>query len=448
MMKFMAMLLLVASGAAAAATPLEMQPAREFPLAQPLSAETPLGGFFVHDLDSDGRMDFVVSSEGHVGAYSNSGEKMWVWEGDIQLFDFAHHPSVIAGNLNGGDDDEVAFLLKDDSILVLSAATGEPRRRLEDLAKPVAIGIANLRGLGDQDIVLQYDLTHLRAIQGEDGQTIWETDQYKAIEHSPFRQADLDGDGLDEFAGAALIDHDGTLMHDWVLDGRHEWMDSMVIADVVPGGPLEIVLAEQRGANSHTDVVNSERIVWRTLNPWDWEDPDKLVAGDFDPDRPGLEIFNRSSGGDGVVPRGEEEPFRNEQGPWVLDANGDLITKYYLNDNKPERWTGHGIEEIFRIDWDGGPKDYLAAKERHEVGAAAIIDAISGEFLVIFPVEAVRLYVADIEGDSREEVIVLDKSGAVKIFTNAEPNPYPPKPSLWEQSWYRRQKQNWNYYSP
>ncbi|MCC6695572.1 MAG: hypothetical protein IT365_08075 [Candidatus Hydrogenedentes bacterium] len=434
--------------AAAVADPREVPATREFALAQPFPADAVLGGIFVHDLDKDGHMDFVVSSEGHVGAYRHDGESLWVWKGNIRLFEYSHHPSVIAGNLDGGNDEEVAFLLEDFTLQVLNAANGEAKYQLNNLGRPVAIGVANLRGLGDQDIVLQYDLTHLRAIQGEDGKTLWETHDYKSIEHSPFRQADLDGDGLDEIAGAALIDHGGKLMHEWVLDGRHESMDSIVIADIEPGGPLEVALAEQRGANSHTDVVNCERILWRTLNPWNWEDPDKLVAGDFDPERPGLEVFNRSSGGDGVAPRGEEEPFVEEEAPWVLDAHGELIMKYYVNDKKPEWWTGHGLEEIFRIDWDGDAKDELAGKERHKVGAGAIVDAITGEFLFVFRVNAVRFYVADIEEDSREEVIVLDESGLIKVFANAAPNPHAPKPSPWKRSEYRRQKQNWNYYSP
>ncbi len=446
-MSIVSTFLFIACGASTAATPPEIAPSREFALAQPFRADAFHGGFFVHDLNKDGRMDFVVSSEGHVGAYSHSGTKMWVWEGDIRLFEYMHHPSVIAGNLDGGDDEEVAFFLKDNSILVLNAVTGEEKYRLTDLGKPAAMAVANLRGLGDRDIVLQYDLVHLRAIQGEDGATIWETHEYKGIDHSPIRLADLDGDGRDEVAGAALIDHDGRLMHEWVYEGHHDWIDSMIIADIVPGGPLEVALAEQVGAKSCTVVVNPERMVWRVLNPWNWEDPDKLAVGNFDPSRPGLEIFNRSSGGDGTAPRSQEEPFAQEQGPWVLDAQGELIAKYYLNDTKPEWWTGRGLEEISRIDWDGSDKDYLAAKERHRTGAGAIVDAISGEFLAIFRTRALRLYVADIEGDSREEVIVLDESGTIKIFTNPEPNPHPPKPSLWRHNWYRRQKQNWDYYS-
>jgi hypothetical protein len=237
-------------------------------------------------------------------------------------------------------------------------------------------------------------------------------------------------------------------MNSWDLGGVYESMDSLVIADVVPGLPLEAVLAEQRGDQSHTDVVNPERIVFRALNPWNWEDPDKLAVGDFDPSRPGLEIFNRSSGGDGVCPRGREEPYVEEEGPWVLDATGQLLAKYYINDYKPPWWTGHGIEEICRIDWDGDAADELVAKERHKNGAGAIVDAMTGEFRQIFEAAAVRIYGADVRGDSREEVIIVDESGEVRVFWDARPHPGPMRPRPWSQQHYRRQKQNWNYYSP
>jgi hypothetical protein len=185
-------------------------------------------------------------------------------------------------------------------------------------------------------------------------------------------------------------------MNRWDLGGAYQNMDSIVIADIVPGYPLEVALAEQRGDRSHTVVVNHERIIFRTLNPWNWEDPDKLAVGNFDPKRPGLEVFNRSSGGDGTAPRGKQEPYRYEQAPWVLDAEGNLISKYYLNDKKPSWWTGHGLEEICRIDWDGDAADEIVGKERHMNGAGAIVDPITGDFRVIFRVNAVRIYAADV----------------------------------------------------
>ncbi len=416
------------------------------PLDQPLPESG--GGFFAHDLDGDGARDLVVTSEGHIGAYTVSGERLWVHETAIYLWDYTHHPSAIAGDLDGDGAQEIAYLTPERDIAILDAATGEPEKTLEVGGEAVAIAIADLRGEGDRDILVQYSQTEVAAIRADTGELLWETGEYKGIEHSPLRQADLDGDGLDEVAGAAIIDHDGSILSPYDLGDTYRSMDSIVIADVVPGLPLEVGLAEQRGANSHTVVVAPDHVVFRTLNPWDWEDPDKLAIGDFDAARPGLEVFNRSSGGDGTTPRGDDEEHASEEAPWVLDATGELLSKYYVNDRKPDWWTGHGIEEICRLDWDGDAVDELVGKERHKNGAGCIFDALTGKFRVVFPARAMLIYAADMLGDSREEVAILDASGTLRVLSNAAPNPHPERPSPWAAQHYARQKQNWNYYSP
>jgi hypothetical protein len=435
------------SGAGPADAPLPPDvECREFPLRQPLPEEG--GGLFAHDVNGDGRLDLVVTSRGHIAAYAQSGRLLWMRQMEILLWPYLHHPSAIAGHLDGARSEEVACLTGPREIAVLDARTGELKRTLATPRDTVAMAVANLRGAGDGDILLQFSQTHIAAIRGDTGALLWETQEYRGIEHSPLRQADLDGDGRDEVAGATIIDHRGRKMHGWDLGDVYRSMDSLVIADIVPGLPLEVVLAEQRGAQSHTDVVNPDRIVFRSLNPWNWEDPDKVAAGDFDPARPGLEIFNRSSGGDGTARRGRDEPYANEEAPWVIDATGEVLAKYYVNDTKPNWWTGHGIEEVCRIDWDGDAADELVAKERHRNGAGAIVAPLTGEFRCILPGQALRIYAADLAGDSREEVVMLDESGSVRIFRNTAPNAGRARPSPWNAQHYRRQKQNWNYYSP
>jgi hypothetical protein len=416
-----------------------------FALEQPVPGDK--GGIFVHDLNADGLLDFVVTSDSHIGAYDHTGRTLWVNSGEIELWEYAHHPSAIAGDMDGDDRQEIAYLTKQ-GIKIVDAATGI-EKKIVPCKNVKAMAMANLRGKGDRDVILQYSQTSIESVGLDDGRPLWHSDEFKGIEHSPLRIADMDGDGLDEVAGASIIDHDGRRMNTWDLGGIYKSADSLVIADIVPGYPLEAVIAEQRGANSHTDVVNAEKIVFRTLNPWNWEDPDKVAAGDFDSSRPGLEIFNRSSGGDGSCPRGREAPFdRQEECPWLIDATGEVICKYYVNDHKPDWWTGHGIEEICRIDWDGDAEDEIVGKERHKNGAAAIINAFTGEFLQIFAGSALRIYAADIQGDYREEVIMLDEAGSVKVFWNSGVNSNPDKPRYWHQQHYRRQKQNWGYYSP
>jgi hypothetical protein len=58
------------------------------------------------------------------------------------------------------------------------------------------------------------------------------------------------------------------------------------------------------------------------------------------------------------------------------------------------------------IDWTGGQKQLAAAKERHTAGNVAIFDPLTGAFPLRLNEEARRLYVADVTGDWREEIVV------------------------------------------
>jgi len=58
-----------------------------------------------------------------------------------------------------------------------------------------------------------------------------------------------------------------------------------------------------------------------------------------------------------------------------------------------------------------------------------------------------RLYVADVFGDWREEVIVLS-GNELHIYQNPQSNPQPGRERLWADRNYRRLKQCHNYYSP
>ena len=718
------------------------------------------GGLFVHDLDSDGLVDFVFTSEqsgdvGWIQAYDHWGNKMWSKTG-IKTFLYMHHPSAIAGDMDGDGKQEVAYLTPSDQIKIVNGATGVVKKTISTGAslngQPVAgMGIANLRGVGDRDVIVQYKRTNhystdpLKAINLETGAVLWTNTNYRGTEHSIFRQADLDGDGRDEVAGVILIDDDGTKMNTWDLQNDMKTniygIDSMVIADIyypgvpypdppcqgtckevacsyydncqsstgtcppgeyccsgacteptydpptkpvihsgpsscdinticgpfrvsstqpqgkdiryyscrheypddncwgdltdhpsgqivdlytvftweaqhkfgykvlatswggespqsnrhlidindntgntrpekpkftvtppstcvkgqscgpfsvksndpdndhisylfqwgdgthswnpanpeyetVPSGttrtrhhiwqetgtyeikikttdlnhginpygynvelityssvlshtvtvtdsgtagesevetekvsfvsasnPLEVVLAETAATNSHTIVVNRDRIILNAPTPWEKDDPDKLAVGEFDTGRAGLEIFCRSSASDGTCDR--ESVSQYEECPWVHDSQGNVIGKYYLYDvpSRPSWWTNHGIEEVVRIDWDGDAKEEIVGKERHIYGGVAILNPVNGQFKKVWDsnLEAMRVYAADVLGDYREEVIVVDWNGGqgnkVKIFWNSQANSNS-KPSYWTFQHYRRQKQNWNYYSP
>ena len=251
-----------------------------------------------------------------------------------------------------------------------------------------------------------------------------------------------------------ILDSDGSRLNGWdlprdrgtVLSG----IDSLAIGDIIPGGPLEIALAEQ-GGNNETIVVNHDRILWGVrrnnipaiLSCARERDPDKMAIGDFDPSRPGLEIFARSACG---------------RFPWVHSSGGAIIATWDVPATAPSNWylggppgtsREGGIDLVRAIDWNGGAKQLICLKERHLDGKIAIVDAMTGDFKRVFNTRATRSYVADVAGDYREEVIALEagSSGKLKIYFNSTLNTRT-KPRHWDKQYYRRVKQNWNYYSP
>jgi hypothetical protein len=113
----------------------------------------------------------------------------------------------------------------------------------------------------------------------------------------------------------------------------------------------------------------------------------------------------------------------------------------------PAGWTEKGVEVIWTIDWTGSYKQLAAAKERHESGDIAVFDPLSGEFLQRFKEWADRIYVADVSGDWREELIVVS-GDELHVYENIDFNPDPDRPRLWDQVHYGRVKMTWNYYNP
>jgi hypothetical protein len=179
-------------------------------------------------------------------------------------------------------------------------------------------------------------------------------------------------------------------------------------------------------------AYNSQRLIWQAHHKQ--QEPQNGAVGNFDAERPGLEVWCRSR-------------YNEHQKPFVFDAQGELICDYRMDDVAPKGWTVKGVEVIHTIDWTGGPKQLAAAKERHGAGDVAVFDPIGGRFLHHFKEKADRLYVADVSGDWREELIVLNGQ-ELHVYHNDDPNPEPDHPRLWTYNRYRRSKMTWNYYSP
>jgi hypothetical protein len=139
--------------------------------------------------------------------------------------------------------------------------------------------------------------------------------------------------------------------------------------------------------------------------------------------------------------------YNTHQKRFVFDSQGKKIFDYAMDDVAPPGWTASGVELIHTIDWTGAPQQLACAKERHTTGDVCVFEPLTGKFVLRLKERADRLYVADVTGDWREEIIVLN-GNELHVYRNTAPNPRPDEERLWENRNYRRLKHCHNYYSP
>ena len=439
------------------------------------------GGVIAVDINRDGNKDFIVTKPGYISCYDSSGEKLWTKQMDIQVTEKAetfglpgwHGPGVQVTDVDEDSQSEILFLTRDNTLHVLNGENGNIKVKIKlDSPQGTAgwehLVIANFRGKGDRDLLLQatnskgyrmgrtvaaYSLPVLMKDK-DNAKPLWMREDFIASAHSGARVADLDGDGKDEVLGGTIISSEGKILFKIPIKGH---IDSISVADVRPDiAGLEVIALEEGGAyhifpntnrffklynkafnrfflgGNHVFLFNNERLIWKSHYKH-WE-PQNVAVGDFDTEKPGLEIWCRSR-------------FDTHQKPFLLDAHGKCLFYYKMDEVAPKNWTEKGIEVISTIDWTGDSKQLAAAKERHKPGDVVIFDPKSGEFLLKCKEKADRLYVADVLGDWREELIVV-KGNELHIYQNMEQNPNPDRQRLWIQNHYRRSKMTWNYYNP
>ena len=139
--------------------------------------------------------------------------------------------------------------------------------------------------------------------------------------------------------------------------------------------------------------------------------------------------------------------YNEHQKPFVLDSKGKLVFEYAMDDVAPAGWTARGVEVIHTINWTGGGVRHACAKERHRSGDVCVFEPLTGKFIATFKEKADRLYVADVTGDAREEIIVL-AGRELHVYRNPAAAPGAGAKSPWADRNYRRLKQCHNYYSP
>jgi hypothetical protein len=467
------------------------------PFSFPVSEKVSKDQFFVVDLNGDGLMDFTFRSETKLYAYDHYGSQLWNVAIDNPRTDITagSHDGTghAAADVDGNGQVEILALNRANQIKIYNGTNGNLERTISlptigSRNKWVYIAVANLRGAGDRDVIVQtmdtsgsqkgvYINRNLLGWDLENNRELWRVVQddshangiyegYWGVAHGSFQAADVDGDGRDEVVGGNMIDHDGTVINlgyptNWIgtnPDGYTDHLDAITIGDFRPDLPgLEWIVTEEglsNGTGWNTTLLSTSGILWRkqtSLFNGSGREPQNVAAGNFDTDRTYSEVWNRS----------RFSGPTDSQHPWVYNNSGSQFADYAMEDVLPAGFNTHeygnkeGVEEISTIDWFGGTKDYLVAKARHVNGNIGVFDAVSGAAIWYTPRDfsqtfASIIYAADISGDSREEVIICDTlgSGSIKVYWNAATNPNPPKLRKWDFPLYRRLKQNWNYYSP
>ena len=452
--------------------------------------------FFVVDLNGDGLLDYSFRSDTKLYAYDHDGTFLWSADIDIPYPDFNSHGAKHgAADVDGDGVVEVVAVNDANRVIIFNGLTG-----VEENSIPVGVqaeqfvghvAIADFRGTGDHDILVQtlstaykvapfvykyYINRSLIAIRMDTRQVLWRVEQDAIPEngiyegfwgqaHGPFIHADIDLDGKDEVVCGNLIDHDGSVIdlgypRDWIGVGIDyiDHLDAVSIGDYRPNVfGLEWVVTEENlekhQTSWNTTMLNIIGILWREETNLFADgllrEPQNVAGGNYDLIRPDCEVWVRSRMGDSSM----------SQHPWVFHSLGVQFADWETASVLPPGFNTHpdgnnvGIEMIWNIDWKGTRREYIAAKARHVQGNIGIFNAVTGDAEWYTPndypaVQAEFVYVADVAGDTREELIIYDQADSrIKVFWNGITNINQPKPK-WSDPLYTRIKQNWNYYSP
>ena len=131
----------------------------------------------------------------------------------------------------------------------------------------------------------------------------------------------------------------------------------------------------------------------------------------------------------------------------IFDFNGILVDDEHLHfELFRELLAERGVElaeaEYFAeyVGYDDKTAFSTALQRAGMIDVASLVQAFIDE-------KADRLYVADVAGDAREEIVVLSGS-SLRVYAAEGDGANPDAPSPWTQPAYRRSKTTWNYYSP
>jgi hypothetical protein len=407
------------------------------------------------DVDSNGEVDILLS---YLGPYSShlrlvaldlNGAKLWEF-GDPSVRQ--HAPGKLkdmgtpcrgfcmAYDIDGDGRTEVLVEFWNDGapiLYLLDGPTGEVRAEIPspfsmEVRHPEGytpsrpspmIMVAHLRGANSPpSFVLKYEAsqqipTHAVAFDAELN-TIWHVEGKPTAMGHHADVGDIDGDGRDEIVfGELAVNGDGETVFEREF-GAHADMveifdgpsgDRRIVLSICLHGPVYCLTPA-----GDTIWAKSKEEVPHGQSAW---------AGNFLPDRPGLEIVLLTSGHCGNFTTVDAEDGRTlarfEHRAGLVDRNGDR--KYPDMPVKVE-WGPHNANTIWipvdRMLVDGSGNCLQDLGEYDEIVGASLHAGTSKQQL------AAQAIAADLCGDDREEIVLYQPyhGEAIFIFTQPDSN--------------------------
>jgi len=396
------------------------------------------------DLDGDGNLDFVIKQPGDFGvdpyykswipsihpyfleAYRHDGTFLWRYEMGWSIETGTWYSPYAVYDLDGDGCAEVAVKASDgdyrneeghvwsgpEYLAILDGKTGETITRTDWVSREPwvdafgpewgyeyssrhQIMIAYLNG-ETPSVVIQrgtYDINILCAYDYRDGtltkRWTWdnrgESKEYYGQSSHTIIPADVDSDGRDELViGSVALDDDGSSL--WSTGQEHT--DACYVSDFDPRRPgLEVYY----GCEMHREkngVCLADALTGSIL--WGIDVPTKHVhsyglAGDVIADLPGSEFYGRD----------RETPG----GAWFLDSKGNEIAE--------APFTG---QIIYTVYWDADCQREIIRGGIVNYGEKKPVGTYTGDLRAVI----------DISGDWREEIITSE-DGRINIFSTAIP---------------------------
>ncbi|WP_462412897.1 PxKF domain-containing protein [Neobacillus sp. Marseille-QA0830] len=380
----------------------------------------------IGDLNGDGRYDLLMVQPAyvkddarnpryvaHLAAYDIEGNLLWE-QGKVdprvttsgadepaQVYDIdADGENEVLTVMQMGDDTEKYFY-------IFNGKTGEVKKKFKLPSQRAhdAIFIANFSGNPTpQDILLKDRYSDIWALDN-DGNQLWHYDGKTGHGLLPY---DFDGDGRDELVNNySLLSYDGKEL--WRKE-LPDHVDTHWVADLNGDGEMEIILG---GSDTYAFDVNGNQI----FRNGDTVEPQQILVGDYRIDSPGLELagldrVNRSNPG--------------QDGMFLFTSKGETL---YHEQRAKGDW-GSIVRPL--DNWTGSYSPLITAYRRgkdadHPNGVVPKL--YDGYFNPIVTFDGhtdakEQVMVADMAGDSRDELIVYNLTGDLSayIYSNGTSN--------------------------